>query len=313
MITLTPFERMVRATLIASIRASGGNPATATITEQDLDAQLGDRRREDDPTLSWPKTGFFEALAHVSMFEAQHGRPLVTALVVTSETHRPGGGFWRLARQLELDVDDEDAFWVDEVLALVDLWGSGVQDPLPSVVDVVDAALDVIDGRLRALDRVIRRGTRLPHLVTTFFWPPDRSRADAWDYSLQIANVGPAPAINALWVGTGTYTPYLATTLLHLSPGDQRTVRLRKIRITTDQGAMGPPVDGIVELLLCGDGTGRLLRFRPRLAQRPDVWLEDPRAKPPEWVAWYRNLLNDLPSYEDALMPGTARLTAVDR
>ena len=66
----------------------------------------------------------------------EHGLPLITALVVNSETHQPGKGFWGLEgipvqlRKVTKIEDitpfkisgERDKFWVEE-LRKIDMWG----------------------------------------------------------------------------------------------------------------------------------------------------------------------------------------------
>jgi hypothetical protein len=70
-----------------------------------------------------PESHVFHALlGDVSRRTFDEGAPLLSAVVVTKDTGRPGGGFYDLARELGFDVPDErfaeDLFWaghLDEV------------------------------------------------------------------------------------------------------------------------------------------------------------------------------------------------------
>jgi hypothetical protein len=49
-----------------------------------------------------------EILDEISTFEHEHGHPLLSVLVVQSETGRPGKGFYKLARRLGLFTGKTD-------------------------------------------------------------------------------------------------------------------------------------------------------------------------------------------------------------
>ena len=128
------------------------------MTYGELNTAVAADRRQGDPELRWPQRGFHDALGHVSMYEVEHGRPMLTAIVVTQETGQPGDGFWRLARHLGFEVRDERQFWEDEVEALLDAWlGDGTDVTLP-IIDAVDRSVEVLDRRIRAVERIVRRG-----------------------------------------------------------------------------------------------------------------------------------------------------------
>jgi len=62
----------------------------------------------------------------ISGDEVAQGRPMLSALVVKAGSHKPGGGFFKLARQLgRLQSDrpeDEQRFWEQEKEALYETW-----------------------------------------------------------------------------------------------------------------------------------------------------------------------------------------------
>src|SRR5437879_5508547 len=123
MLALTSFERAVRRSLIDRTRNANGDRERTLMTYGQLGEFLRPVRREGDPTLEWPFGGFFEALGHVSMYEVEHGRPMLSAIVVNAETGSPGDGFEKLARHLGFDVVDGTEFWEDEVEEVLDTWG----------------------------------------------------------------------------------------------------------------------------------------------------------------------------------------------
>lgn len=67
-----------------------------------------------------------QVLGEISEDEVGHGRPMLSAIAVSKGTHRPGDGFFGLARQLcRLKSEDpaaERAFWEAEVKAVYETW-----------------------------------------------------------------------------------------------------------------------------------------------------------------------------------------------
>jgi len=71
-------------------------------------------------------------LGEISTCEHEHGRPLLSAVVVhkpdpqSEESLGPGQGFFTLARELGLMApdDDEDDFWQHELRRAYDHWGT---------------------------------------------------------------------------------------------------------------------------------------------------------------------------------------------
>lgn len=110
-----------------------------------------------DPTGQWrypmtrpPFRGLNEALGHVSMYEVEHGRPLLSALVTAAKNDQPGAGFAKLARYLGFTVDNPVEFWRDEVERTVVFWSAS--DP----VLLLDAAMDRVLSELAAIKRLVR-------------------------------------------------------------------------------------------------------------------------------------------------------------
>jgi hypothetical protein len=58
---------------------------------------------------------FHEMLVQISVEEDANGRGMLSAIVVHSGDSKPGKGFFDLARQLDRDVSDSLACWVQEV------------------------------------------------------------------------------------------------------------------------------------------------------------------------------------------------------
>lgn len=63
-------------------------------------------------------------LGKISTYEHQHGRPMLTAIVVHKHDNIPGPGFFELARQLGRlrDGDDELVFFCHEVARVHAAW-----------------------------------------------------------------------------------------------------------------------------------------------------------------------------------------------
>lgn len=61
-------------------------------------------------------------LADISTIEQRLGRPMLSVVVVNSDTCRPGAGFFVLARQLGRGVGDEEQFFLDELKRVIDYW-----------------------------------------------------------------------------------------------------------------------------------------------------------------------------------------------
>ena len=152
MIDLTPPERVIRRILLDRAGSAPTDPLGACLTYSELglafDPQGNFHHRW--PMSVAPFRGLGEALGHVSMYEDDHGRPLLSCLVVQDGARHPGEGFATLARHLNFDVDDEFKFWGREVARTVDLWSDS--DP----TRIVDAALERIVRDLVAIKRMLR-------------------------------------------------------------------------------------------------------------------------------------------------------------
>lgn len=290
MLTLTGFERSVRAVLMRRVRRSGGATIRALIPYGELDADLADDRREGDPELKWPRQAFHEALGHVSMYEAEHGRPLLTAVVVAQETGLPADGFWRLARHLGFEFTDNRLFWRDEVSAILDTWiGDGTDVAFP-IVEALDRGLELLDRRIRNLERAVRQGGALPYLDWTTTWG---FKEGGQRQHIVVKNVGSGPAVRALYFGCRGETGGLHSEEFALAPGEEKIVKLLR-GWTPMPNSMDRDSESIHELVVCKDGTGRWVRFQPRVEQRPDVWVERPGASLPMWATWHQGCLREL-------------------
>jgi hypothetical protein len=154
MITLTPFENALRRALVD--RVHGGNtdsPMNCCLSYKDLGLQVDPDGTSHYPMTRPPFRGLNEALGHVSMYEVEHGRPMLSAVVVNEDTGHPGSGFAKLARHVGLSVEDEDTFWRAELAVVVRFWSD------VDLVLVVDAALDTVMEELSTIKQLVRRAT----------------------------------------------------------------------------------------------------------------------------------------------------------
>jgi len=71
-------------------------------------------------------TEMYEALDEISTFEHEHGRPLLTAVVVHVVDHMPGKGFFKMAKRTgkQKPGQDDDKFFFDELHDLREYWRS---------------------------------------------------------------------------------------------------------------------------------------------------------------------------------------------
>ncbi|MEU2182480.1 hypothetical protein [Streptomyces thermolilacinus] len=151
MLTLTPVERDMHRLLRS--RAKAGDPAdplSACISYKDF-AQCVDPHGLDPYTSQGQMRGLYPKLGHISVYEHQHGRPLLSALVISKATGRPGNGFADLASQLGFEHAEEDEFWEHQVGEVVRFWSA--DDP----VMLMDSALDQVLKELGSIKRAVRR------------------------------------------------------------------------------------------------------------------------------------------------------------
>ena len=158
MIKLTPVEHQIRQDLVG--RARRGNPdkpRSACVTYGDLAGIV-------DPNHAlWKHPRYYgigTALGHVSVYEAQHHRPLLSALVVSSGIGHPGDGFADdLGRRiLGLDIPEggELAFWRDQVQEVVNFWTN------PDLIMMLDGMHDEVMTELAKVKRLIRQLPQRP-------------------------------------------------------------------------------------------------------------------------------------------------------
>jgi hypothetical protein len=140
----------LRSTLIRVARDLG-HPGTLSYRELGLDAEAHGYKAHY-PMTTPPFRGLGEALGAISRYEHDHGRPLISALVVREADGLPGPGFFELARQLGRNVGgDERAFFELERAAVLDFWRDR-DDPTRAL----DAAMDVLLRELRRIRKELR-------------------------------------------------------------------------------------------------------------------------------------------------------------
>lgn len=157
MITLTPAEERLREFLIERARkADLADPEASTISYTDLVEDV-DRDGEFGWLRSYPRfTPLSTALYHVAQYEAEHHRPLVTALAVRAGRPRPGDGFYYAARQAAYAVPEDKAaereFWQGHLVEVVRYWCRG-----PDLVAMIDANHEAVMAELVTIKRMLRQ------------------------------------------------------------------------------------------------------------------------------------------------------------
>jgi hypothetical protein len=149
MIKLTPIEHQIRLDLIGHAQqASPGKPRSACVT-------YGDLCKEVDPEqLHW-KAPRYHGIGNISVYESQHHRPLLSALVVLSGEGHPGDGFaddlGRRILKLQIPEGGERAFWLEEMQKVVSFWSH------PDLILMLDGMFDEVMTELSKMKRLIRQ------------------------------------------------------------------------------------------------------------------------------------------------------------
>jgi hypothetical protein len=98
-------------------------------------------------------------LGNVSVFEHDHGRPLISALVVQAGTHQAGDGFYKGLLHKRLDIqlppDQQRAFWRDEVRKVVTYWNAAPGEEEPDTKARVLALITRIESDLKEVRTLI--------------------------------------------------------------------------------------------------------------------------------------------------------------
>jgi hypothetical protein len=157
---LSPLEQRVRAFLIS--RARQANPdrlASARIEYQELAKAIDPQQQY----WAWPRfRGLGDVLGNVSVFEQEHDRPLISALVVQAGTHQAGDGFYKgLLRKrlgIQLEPDQERAYWREEVRKVVTYWNAAPGEEQPDTQAKVLALVTRIESDLKEVRALIAAG-----------------------------------------------------------------------------------------------------------------------------------------------------------
>lgn len=157
---LSPLEQRVRAFLIS--RARQANPdrlASARIEYQELAKAIDPQQQY----WAWPRfRGLGDVLGNVSVFEQEHDRPLISALVVQAGTHQAGDGFYKgLLRKrlsIQLEPDQERSYWREEVRKVVTYWNAAPGEEQPDMQAKVLALVTRIESDLKEVRALIAAG-----------------------------------------------------------------------------------------------------------------------------------------------------------
>ncbi|MET9677264.1 hypothetical protein ABZY68_29850 [Streptomyces sp. NPDC006482] len=151
MIRLTPVERDLHRALSTRARETDpAKPAEACLTYKEL-GLLVDPEGTATGMSRPPFRTMFPALGNVSAYEVEQRRPLLSALVVAQSSGTPGPGFVEMARYLGVTVRDPEAFWEEEVAAVVRFWST--YEP----VLFMDAAVHRLERELAALRAAVAK------------------------------------------------------------------------------------------------------------------------------------------------------------
>ena len=157
---LSPIEQRVRAFLIS--RAKEADPDRLSGAKIEYQ-QLGKAIDPEENYWAWPRfRGLGDVLGNVSVFEHEHDRPLLSALVVQAGTHQAGDGFYKgLLRNrlgIELPSEQERAFWRQEIRKVVTYWNAAPGEEESDTQAKVLALLTRIEGDLREVRGLISAG-----------------------------------------------------------------------------------------------------------------------------------------------------------
>jgi hypothetical protein len=157
---LDPVEERVRAFLISRARqADPARPSSAKTEYQ----QVGKAVDPEERHWAWPRfRGLGEVLGNVSVFEYEHGRPLLSAIVVQAGTHQAGDGFYQGLLRGRLDkhlpADQERAYWREEIRKVVTYWNAAPGEEEPDTHARVLALITKIESDLEEVRALITAG-----------------------------------------------------------------------------------------------------------------------------------------------------------
>jgi hypothetical protein len=157
---LSPTEQRVRAFLISRARQADPDRLSSAKIEYQ---QLAKAIDPDEHYWAWPRfRGLGDVLGNVSEFEHDHGRPLISALVVQAGTHQAGDGFYKALLQKRLDIqlppDQERAFWREEIRKVVTYWNAAPGEEEPDTQARVLALISRIESDLKEVRTLISVG-----------------------------------------------------------------------------------------------------------------------------------------------------------
>jgi len=129
---------------VAGFQAPNDRPSGKVVVNHRLYEELKNIARSDRCTASYSevqsvaglnmrnaadRAKIGNMLAEISEHEHRSGRPLLSAVIISARTQRPGPGFFALARRLGVHTgNDDDAFWRAELERVKETWRMG--DPL---------------------------------------------------------------------------------------------------------------------------------------------------------------------------------------
>lgn len=155
MIKLTPFEHKIRTNLIGRVPGDPSrDPFSACIPYGRLSAEVDPDRRHFSPPYY---KGIGEVLGRISVYEAQHYRPLLSALVEHAGDNHPGPGkgfaddLGRKLLGLEIPEGGEYAWWREQVVEVVTFWSHR------DLILMLDGMFDEVMGELGKVKRLIRQ------------------------------------------------------------------------------------------------------------------------------------------------------------
>lgn len=158
---LSPIEQRVREFLISRARqADPDRVASAKIEYQ----QLAKAIDPEEHYWAWPRfRGLGDVLGNVSVFEHEHGRPLISALVVQAGTHQAGDGFYKGLLQKRLGIElpppeQQRALWRGEIRKAITYWNAVPGDEEPATRAKVLALITRIESDLKEVRALIAAG-----------------------------------------------------------------------------------------------------------------------------------------------------------
>jgi hypothetical protein len=152
-------EMRIRWSLIERAQATDARyPLLAKVSYHELCA-------ENDPDQRyWVRPrfrGIGKVLGRISTYEHEHGRPLLSCLVVQQASQQAGIGFGVLARELGFGIPSggERDFWVSQVKAVVEHWKqpgkrASVPDPTAQALALITKASEQLEQARRLLAAV---------------------------------------------------------------------------------------------------------------------------------------------------------------